>query len=327
MGNPALDPDQTALASSAAGSLPSRSADGSPTASLRRGRLMLVLASLLWSTSGAFVKSPPLAAIPEQTRGPILACFRALAAAAALALFVRPRHIRWRPMLVPFVISFAGMNLLFVTAMTRTTAAAAIFLQYTSTAWAFVFSIFVLREKADRPNLWALAFALAGLTWIVAGDWNTSYFFGNLLALGSGLCYAGVIITLKLLRDEDSAWLVALCHAAAGLLLLPMVLTQPLALSPLQWTVVAVFGVVQMGLPYVIFASALRRVPIQDAALLTLLEPILNPLWVYWLWGEPVEIGTWIGGGLILGGLALRSFLIRAAEPRIVMRSGPPTDP
>ncbi len=327
MGNPALDPEQTARASSAAEPFPPGSPDRSQTASLRRGRLMCVLASLLWSTSGAFVKSPPLAAIPEQNRGPILACFRALAAAAALAFFVKPRHIRWRPMLVPFVISFAGMNLLFVTAMTRTTAAAAIFLQYTSTAWAFVFSIFFLRERADRPNLLALAFALAGLTWIVAGDWNTTYFFGNCLALGSGLCYAGVIIALKMLRDEDSAWLVALCHAAAGLLLLPMVLARPLELSPLQWTVVAVFGVVQMGLPYVIFASALRWVPIQDAALLTLLEPILNPLWVYCLWGEPVGMGTWIGGGLIVGGLALRSLLLRTAENRRVERSGPPIDP
>jgi drug/metabolite transporter, DME family len=316
MDESALDPRPGAPASSADGlSLPQ-----SPAASLRRGRLMVVLASLLWSTSGAFVKSPPLAAIPEATRGPILACFRALAAAAALAIFVKPRHVRWRPMLVPFVISFAGMNLLFVTAMTRTTAAAAIFLQYTSTAWAFVFSIFFLREKADRPNLLALGCALAGLAWIVAGDWNTQYFFGNCLALGSGLCYAGVIITLKLLRDEDSAWLVALCHAAAGLLLLPIVASQTISLTPSQWGLTALFGVVQMGLPYVIFASALRRVPIQDAALLTLLEPILNPLWVYCLWGEPVEVATWIGGGLIVGGLVLRSILLRASESRALPR-------
>src|SRR5580692_5601951 len=137
----------------------------SQAASLRRGRLMAVGASLLWSTSGAFVKSPPLAAIPESGRGPILACFRALAAAVALAFFVKPRHVRWRPMLVPFVLSFAGMNLLFVTAMTRTTAAAAIFLPYTSTAWAFLFSIFVWRERADMPNLVALLCALVGLGW------------------------------------------------------------------------------------------------------------------------------------------------------------------
>jgi drug/metabolite transporter (DMT)-like permease len=303
MDDPAPDPGPAVFGPQAASE--------SQAASLRRGRLMAVGASLLWSTSGAFVKSPPLAAIPESGRGPILACFRALAAAVALAFFVKPRHVRWRPMLVPFVLSFAGMNLLFVTAMTRTTAAAAIFLQYTSTAWAFLFSIFLLREPADRANLLALFCALAGLGWIVAGDWNTDYFAGNLLALGSGACYAGVIITLKLLRDEDSAWLVGLCHAGAGLLLLPMVATRSLALSPLQWSVISVFGMVQMGLPYVIFAGALRRIPIQDAALLTLLEPILNPLWVYCLWGESVGFSTWVGGGLILSGLAIRSVLLR----------------
>jgi DME family drug/metabolite transporter len=288
----------------------------SAAASLRRGRIMLVLAALLWSTSGVFVKSPPLAAIPQDSRGPILACFRALAAAVALGLFVRPRHVRWRPMLVPFVASFAAMNLLFVTAMTRTTAAAAIFLQYTSTAWAFLFSIFFFHERADRANLVAFGCALAGLTWIVAGDWNTQYFDGNCLAFASGVCYAGVVITLKVLRNENSAWLVALCHAAAGLLLLPMVLNHNLSLAPLQWALIALFGVVQMGLPYVIFARALRRVPIQDAALLTLLEPILNPLWVYLFWGESVGTSTWIGGGLIVGGLAIRSLLLtRAVAP------------
>ncbi len=316
MTDPAPDPP-----SSASLSLPSAGSEAPTTsaqaAALRRGRVMVALASLLWSTSGAFVKSPPLAAIPEGSRGPILACFRVLAAAVALGLFVKPRHVRWRPMLIPFVVTFAGMNLLFVTAMTRTTAAAAIFLQYTSTAWAFLFSIFVWRERADAPNLIALLCALCGLGWIVAGDWNTTYFAGNALALGSGICYAGVIITLKILRDEDSTWLVTLCHLGAGLLLLPMVAASSLALSPLQWSLIAVFGVVQMGLPYLIFASALRRVPIQDAALLTLLEPILNPLWVYCLWGEPLQLSTWIGGGLIIGGLAVRTLLLTRTERRL----------
>jgi len=278
---------------------------------------MVIAAALLWSTNGLFVKSPPLAAIPQPERGPILACFRALAAAAALAFFVKPRHVRYRPMLVPFVISFALMNLLFISAMTRTTAAAATFLQYTSTAWAFLFSVFVLREGADRGNLVALFSALAGIACIVGGDWNTQYFAGNLLALASGLCYSGVVITLKLLRDEDSAWLVALSHTAAGLLLVPMLCNVDLSLAASQWELIAIFGIVQMGLPYVIFASAVRRVPIQEAALLTLLEPILNPLWVYLLWGEAVGLSTWLGGGLIVAGLAVRSLFSKPLPPMI----------
>ena len=66
------------------------------------------------------------------------------------------------------------------------------------------------------------------------------------------------------------------------------------------------FGVFQMGLPYVLFARALRHVPTQEAALLTLIEPITNPIWVFLLWGEAVAPSTWVGGILILGGLAVR---------------------
>lgn len=267
---------------------------------------MVVVAALLWSTSGAFVKSPPLAAIPQAARGPLLACFRALAAAGVLALFVRPRHIRWRPMLVPFVISFASMNFLYVTAMTRTTAAAAVFLQYTGTGWAFLLSAVLLGERIGRRNLVALGCAMVGIWWIVAGDWTTQNFSGNWLALASGAGYGGVIVSLKWLRDEDSAWLVALSHAVAGLVLLPIVLTGPLALSSQQWTFVVLLGVLQMGLPYVIFARSLRWVPTQEAALLTLIEPITNPVWVFLLWGETVPPSTWIGGGFIIGGLAIR---------------------
>jgi drug/metabolite transporter (DMT)-like permease len=173
------------------------------------------------------VKSPPLAAIPQDVRGPTLACFRVLAAAVVLAAFVRPAHVRWRPMLVPLVLSFASMNLLFITAMTRTTAAAAIFLQYTSTVWTVLFGIFFLREHANRGNLIALGCAIAGMAWIVSADWATRYFLGNCLALASGVCYAGVVISLKQLQAEHSAWLVALCHAAGGLVLLPIVFIKP----------------------------------------------------------------------------------------------------
>lgn len=268
--------------------------------------MMVVSAALLWSTSGAFVKSPPLVAIPQETRGPLLACFRALSAAAVLALFVRPGRMRWRPMLVPFVVSFASMNFLYVTALTRTTAAAAVFLQYTGTGWAFLLSALLLGERFGRRNLVALGCAMIGIWWIVVGDWTTQNFGGNWLALASGVGYGGVIVSLKWLRDENSVWLVTLSHAAAGLILLPSVLAGPLALSPVQWTVVVLLGVVQMGVPYVIFARSLRYVSTQEAALLTLIEPIANPVWVFLLWGERVPPSTCIGGAFIIGGLAVR---------------------
>ena len=268
----------------------------------------------MWSISGVLVKSPPLVAIDESYRGPVLACYRAWFAAACLLPLVRIGSIRWRAMLIPMAVSFAAMNVLFLTAMTKTTAAAAIFLQYTSIIWATVFARIFLGERIERGNLLAIGCGVVGIVWIVAADWNGAFFTGNLIALGSGFAYGGVVYCLRCLRDEDSAWLVTLNQVVSGAILLPWVWGLPISLAAAQWGLIGALGVVQMALPYMLFARGVRYVKTQEAALIPLLEPVLNPIWVWLLWREHVAAGTWIGGAFILGGLAIR-YLLFPARP------------
>ena len=214
---------------------PTRSAGGGPAgspsaiepqaASLRRGRMMVVAGLVAVEHQRRVRKEPAAGRHSGTVSRPDPGLLPGAGGGRRVwRLFVRPRHVRWRPMLVPFVITFAGMNLLFVTAMTRTTAAAAIFLQYTSTAWAFRSAFFPARtgRSAESGARCACAWRVWPGSSPAIGIPPTSS--GIVWRSGSGVCYAGVIITLKLLRDEDSAWLVALCHAAAGLVLLPMVM-------------------------------------------------------------------------------------------------------
>lgn len=274
-----------------------------------KGRLLLIAAALLWSTNGLIVKSPPLQAIPLEDRGWLLACYRSLFASMALLPLIRASRVRWRPALMSSAAMFTAMNTLFVIGLTRTSAAAAAFLQYTSTVWVFLFGTFVFRERMQRGNLVALLSAVAGIFWIVLSEQDQQRADGNLIALGSGLAYAGVIVSLRWLREEDSAWVTFLNHLVSGLVLLPIVLPRGIELQPLQWLLIAVLGVVQMGLPYVLAARGVALVSVQESALLLLLEPIVNPLWVWLCWHEPVGWPTLIGGGLILGGLGLRYFV------------------
>lgn len=272
-----------------------------------RGRLLLVVAALLWSTSGLIVKSPPLERlIPHADRGPAIACYRAAAAAICLLPFVGFRRIRFRWMLIPLVISFASMNVLFITAMTYTTAAAAIFLQYTSTLWAFLLGVCFLKEPFDRGSFIAVGFGLAGIIWIVASDWAGERFLGTVLGIASGVGYGGVVVSLRVLRDEDGPWLVTLCHAAGCLVILPWVLSRNLSIDTSQWGMIILLGVAQMGIPYVLFCRGVRSIPVQEAALIPLLEPICNPFWVWLVWGERVPAATLTGGALIVTGLALK---------------------
>ncbi len=277
------------------------------SSSLMHGRWLVVAAALMWSSSGVIIKSPPLERLmPHADRGPVIACYRAAVAAICLLPFVRWRTVRWRPLLVPLAVCFAAMNVLFISAMTYTTAAAAIFLQYTSTLWAFLFGVLFLKEPLDRRNLITLGFGLAGIVWIVAADFNGERFLGTLLGLSSGLAYGGVVVCLRALRDENSAWLITLCHIVSCVILLPWVLARTMTVDGPQWSLIVLLGVGQMAIPYILFSRGIGKIPVQEAALIPLCEPILNPLWVWLCWGERIPTPTLIGGLLILMGLVLR---------------------
>lgn len=275
------------------------------------GRLQVCAAAVLWSTSGLLVKSPPLQSLPLFDRGPLIACCRAIVAAGCLLPFVSRGRLRLRSALLPMVVSFAAMNVLFITALTQTTAAATIFLQYTATGWAFLFGAMFLQERMTRPNLLALAFSLVGIGWIVTDHWSSDQFLGTLLALGSGMAYGGVVVSLRFLRDEDPAWLITLNHLVSALVLLPWALSRGVLPSVDQWLVIFVLGAFQMAVPYVLFARGVATVTAQESALLTLIEALLNPFWVWLFWGEEVSTATWIGGGWILSGLMLRYAIFR----------------
>ena len=269
------------------------------------GRLLLVVA-VMWSTTGLFVKSEPLRELP----GPLLACLRAFFAASCLVPFVRPSSIRFRGALVPMAICFAAMNVLFLSAMTWTTAAAAVFLQYTATPWAFLLGLLLLKERWQPGGLVAVACAIAGIAWIVVNSPGDQGLIGNLLAIGSGVTFAGVIVSLRRLRGESPVYLVLVNQTASCLVLLPWLIWQftdsLFEFTSEQWLLLAAFGIVQMSIPYLLFTRGLQHVRAHEAALIVLLEPVLTPVWVWLAGWETAASSTWIGGGLILLGLVLR---------------------
>ncbi len=277
-----------------------------------RARLLVLLAALLWSLSGLFIKSPPFVSIPEEHRGLILACYRVFFAGLFLLPFIKVKRIRWRPGLIPLLIAFASMNLLFMTAMTKTSAAAAIFLQNTSVAWAMLFGFFFLKERIERGSILSLLIVMAGIFFIVMADWSGKNFMGNMFALMSGISYALVVIFFRVLREEHPAWLVTLCLFASATIVAPWAIPLGKSLTGMQFALIALMGVIQMGAPYLIFSHAVKTVNSQEAALLVLAEPILNPIWVWLFWGETVSVTTFVGCTLIVLGLAVRFLFFRS---------------
>ena len=272
------------------------------------GRMLVLAAALLWSTSGLFVKAPVFDDWPEASRGMLLAFWRASFVVFLLAPGVR--RPRWNPYLVPLALCFSAMNILYLSAMTLGTAANATWLQNLAPWWVFLFSVLLFREPVVRRDLVPLCFGILGVLAILMFELQGQGTASAICGLGSGIFYAGVVVLMRHLRAEDSVWLVAICHLVAALAVLPWLLHMGIWPRMSQLLVLAAFAAIQMALPYVLFARGLRAVSGQEAVAIGLIEPVLLPVWVLLLWHEVPAWWTIVGATFILLGLFLHYVIL-----------------
>ncbi len=274
------------------------------------GGLWIVLAAVFWSISGVVTKSIDLP--PEA-----IAFYRSLFAGLALFPFVPRSRIVFRPLMFPMFVVFGAMCGTFLAAIKLTTAANAILLQCTASFWVIPIAWLAMRERPGRQAVWGILVAMAGVVTIVGygSDRQAGESLGIYLGLASGLAYACVVVGLRFLRGMDPIWLSAVNNFGGAVVLgIWITLFGGGIPVPDGWTLLALagFGIVQMAIPYALFARGLQRVGAAEAGLLGLLEPILNPTWVYLLVGEAPDDATKIGGAFLLAGLALRFAPLRA---------------
>ncbi len=267
----------------------------------RTGLLLLVAAASLWSLNGVLVKGLQSMGVGGYT----VAAGRSFIA----ALFLMPFALRrWKPVehnrwLIGAVFAFTSLTLTFVLATTLTTAANAIILQYTAPAWVFVFAPLILGESAHARQWGALAAAMVGVG-VIFADQISSDGLGLCLALTSGLTFGLLSVLLRRVRGLPPVMLAFMMCAGSGLLLMPLAVVFDgfsLTMPQLGW--LAFTGVVQFGVPYVFYAAGIARVSSQEAILVVMLEPVLNPTWVWLARGETPANGTFLGATFILAGV------------------------
>lgn len=221
--------------------------------------------------------------------------------------------------------TFAGMNYTYLTAMAKGNAANAIWLQNTAPVWVLLAGVLLFGERAHLRDWLLILFCAAGVGVILWYESRAASLEAVAYGLLSGLFYAGIVLSLRNMRGMEAAWLVALNHIVTALVLAPYAVAsfQTGQHWPHggQWWLLAGFGMLQMGLPYVLFARSLKTIPGHEAAGIGLLEPLLVPVWVFVAWRHSPEYQgphwwTLVGGGLIFFGLFVRYVGLpwRAAE-------------
>ena len=263
-----------------------------------RGRLLILSAALLWSLAGVFIKFLDLHALT-------IVFYRSLFAALVFAPLIKRNEIQFNVPILTSVLSYTAAISAFVAANKLTTAANAIVLQYTAPVFVFLFTRLVWGEKISKLNGGALGVAMIGVTMISLDSAGEPEMAGVALALSSGVLFAVYMVNLRRTNEVKPVYLTWINNAVCALLLLTVVKSR-LALSLDQTMILAVMGAAQLGLPYFLFSKGLQSVPLQEAALLALIEPVLNPLWVALTVGEIPSIATLAGGAMILLGLGVR---------------------
>lgn len=261
---------------------------------------LLLAASLLWSSGGFLIKSVdwhPLA----------ISGMRSLIAALFLTAVLRPKRLQLSPAVIGGALAYAATVTLVVVATRMTTAANAIFLQYTSPFYVAMFGVWFLGERPTRLDWATLLVIFGGMLLFSFEDLDPRGRWGLLAALGSGLCFAWLTLFLRKQKEADPVISIIIGNYLAALLGLPF-MSAPLP-GASGWLVLGLLGVVQVGLPYWFYASAVRQVSAIESVLLISLEPVLNPLWVFLLLGERPGRFTMIGGAIIVGTVTLRALL------------------
>lgn len=272
---------------------------------LMRGRLLIITAAVLWSISGVATKLIDLDPLA-------IAFYRSLFGGLALLPLTARGHRKLQPSMLPLWLVFGAMTGVYIASVKLTSAANAIFLQCGATVWLVPIGYWFLKEKTSTRGLISTAIAGVGVVIIVTMGYDPrrpGEFLGILLGLASGIAYAIVVASFRWFRQLDSTWLSATNNIGGSLVIATVILvtkgTIPIPPWPVLLGLIA-FGIVQMAIPYAIFARGLKTLPAAEAGLLGLLEPILNPIWVLLFVGERPLDATLCGGAIFVAAVAFR---------------------
>lgn len=276
--------------------------------------LLVLAAAILWSTGGLFIKWVTLSGLE-------LSFGRSLLAAITVAIFTRREGFGLNKVTALASVLYAALLLLFVLATKETTAANAIFLQYTAPVYLLVFEPLFYKEKFRSRDSIVVIFCVLGMSLFFVGKLRPQDVTGNFLALGSGFCFACYFL---LLRHTKARAVNRASSVIYGNLLL-VIIAAPAALKVLPHISrfdaagIVYLGVVQIGIAYTLFTLAMARgVRSLDAGIVGYVEPVLNPIWVFLAIGERPTSWAILGGAIIVAAVVCHMLLEARSGKRTV---------
>ncbi|AQR94799.1 DMT family transporter [Clostridium saccharoperbutylacetonicum] len=268
----------------------------------KKAILYLITASILWSIGGLFIKLVnwnPMA----------IAGARSGIAAIVMFLYLKKPIIHLGKTKLLGACTYSSLLIFFVTANKLTTSANAILLQFTAPIWVVLFLKIFLKEKIKKSDLAVIVFVMLGMTLFFIGDLGQGTIVGNFIAILSGISMAGVVIFLKLIKDGSPVEMTFLGNIITFIIAIPFFFQSVPSLNSILG--ILILGIFQLGVSYIFYTLAVKYVSPIEAILIPVLEPLLNPFWVFLFTGEIPGTYAFIGGLIVLTAISVRELCIK----------------
>lgn len=273
-----------------------------------RGTLFVFLAALLYSIGGLCIKVIPW-------NGMSINGGRTAIALVVIGgyLWVVKHPLRLNRWVALGALCVFGTNALFSVANKLTTAANTIVLQFTAPIFVLLITLLVFRRRPGRLDVITCVVVFGGVLFFFVDSLEMGGGLGNILALLSGLCYAGVFL-LNDMPDSDAISSVFWGDVLSAVTGLPFLLRET-EFSANALLSLFVLGVFQVAVAYILLTIGLKTTPAVTASLVSGIEPVLNPILVAVFYGEKMGPMAVLGAAIVIGGVVIYN-VFRAKQPK-----------
>ena len=263
--------------------------------------ILLLVAGAMWSLGGLLIKSIPWHPLAiSGMRGGI--------AAIVIYAFSKDKKIIITFDKILAACFYTLVVTLFVISNKLTTAGNAILLQYTAPVYVALFGYMFLGEKSTFIDWITILILLGGLTLFFLDDLSFDGYLGNTLAILSGMSFAALTITLRKQKDNNPSDSILLGNILTLIIGLPIIISDT-SFNLHSIILILILGIIQLGIPYIFYTTAIKHVTALDAIIFPIIEPILNPILVFFILGEALGPWAFLGGLLVLGSVVFRGLL------------------
>ena len=280
----------------------------------QKGILAVMTAALLWSTGGLLIKLITLDAMQ-------ISFFRCFIAAIVFAIVFKKNILKINFFTFLNALFYSAVLIFFVLATKKTTAANAIFLQSTAPIYVLIFEPLINKTNYERINIVTIIICFLGMLLFFTGKLSAGDLEGNIYALLAGVAFAAFFLGMRKNGHKFHYNSIFYGNLFVAVICIPFV-TSLHSLSFSNLWMVAFLGIFQIALAYTFFSKGLRRILAIEASLISLVEPVLNPVWVFIGYGEVPSVMAILGGVIIIAAITVRTLIVESPVMKGRFKSG-----